>query len=98
MGVGQAVLVVPSNVCVATKAHVGAGDVNAFEDSHGGVDVDWDDQRLTAGTNPRIVLDAKVGLGEVLITHNRSDAFDHGPRFRENDDLAGQRNTGCEVS
>jgi phage shock protein PspC (stress-responsive transcriptional regulator) len=98
VGVGQAVLVVPSNVCVATKAHVGIGDVESFDNSHGGVDVDFDDQPATVGTNPRVVLDAKVGMGEVLVSHTRSAAFDHHrfKQFRDNE-LAGQSNTGCEV-
>ena len=100
VGVGQAVLVVPSNVCVASKAHVGIGDVNTFDDSHGGVDVDWDDQPRAAGTNPRIVLDAKVGMGEVLLTHTRPDRHDFrdfGPKHFGPNDLGPEANTGCEV-
>jgi phage shock protein PspC (stress-responsive transcriptional regulator) len=97
VGLGQAVLVVPSDVCVATKAHVGIGDVNSFEESHGGIDVDWDDPR-TAGTNPRIVLDANVGMGEVLVTHDPPDGPDKRPfgRFHNNDIDTGV-NSGCEV-
>jgi len=98
VGLGQAVLVVPSNVCVATKAHAGVGNVESFGESHGGVDVDFDDQPLSANANPRIVLDAKVGMGEVLITHQRSDAFDHrGFGDFHKDQFGPQANTGCEV-
>jgi phage shock protein PspC (stress-responsive transcriptional regulator) len=96
VGVGQAVLVVPRDVCVASRAHVGIGDVNTFDNSHGGVDVDWDDQPRTAGTNPRIVLDAKIGMGEVLITHTRPDNR-YGFRDFHNGDGVPQANTGCEV-
>jgi hypothetical protein len=100
VGVGQAVLVVPSNVCVASRAHVGMGNVQSFDNSHGGVDVDWDDQPATMGANPRVVLDAKVGMGEVLITHSRAAAFDRHQRFQHfgKDQLPGESNTGCEVS
>jgi phage shock protein PspC (stress-responsive transcriptional regulator) len=98
VGLGQAVLVVPANVCVASKAHVGVGNVQWFGDSHGGVDVDWDDQPVSASANPRIVLDAKVGMGEVLITHQRSDAFEHrGFRDFRKDQFGPESNTGCEV-
>jgi phage shock protein PspC (stress-responsive transcriptional regulator) len=98
VGLGQAVLVVPDNVCVASRAHAGVGNVETFGESHGGVDVDFDDQPPTAGLNPRIVLDAKVGMGEVLITHQRSDAFDHRGfgEFRK-DHFGPEANTGCEV-
>ena len=100
VGLGEAVLVVPSNVCVATKAHAGVGNVERFGESHGGVDVDFDDQPPAAGTNPRIVLDADVGMGQVLITHYREDAFDHHRGFHGfhgEDQFGPQANTGCEV-
>src|SRR5262249_59522568 len=96
----EAVLVVPSNVCVATKAHAGDGNVEHFGESHGGVDVDFDQQPPSAGTNPRIVLDADVGMGQVLITHFRDDAFNHRGGFggyRQEDQFGPQANTGCEV-
>jgi phage shock protein PspC (stress-responsive transcriptional regulator) len=95
IGVGQAELVVPDNVCVASRAHVGVGNLQWFDDSHGGVDVDWDNQPAAAGSNPRIVLDGKVGMGELRITHQRSDGF--GPRRFHDDPLVGESNTGCEV-
>jgi hypothetical protein len=84
---------------VATRAHAGVGNVESFGDSHDGVDVDFDDQPLTTGANPRIVLDAKVGMGQVLITHQRSDAFDRHRGFRDfrKDQFGPQSNTGCEV-
>jgi len=98
VGLGQAVLVVPDNVCVAAKAHAGVGNVDTFGESHGGVDVDYDDQPPTLNANPRIVLDANVGMGEVLITHQRSDAFDHrGFGDFHKDQFGPQANTGCEV-
>jgi phage shock protein PspC (stress-responsive transcriptional regulator) len=95
VGLGQAVLVVSNDVCVATKAHVGIGNVQSFDTSHGGVDVDWDNQPSTAGTNPRVVLDADVGMGEVLISHTRDREF--GPHRKFEPDQGDQSNTGCEV-
>jgi phage shock protein PspC (stress-responsive transcriptional regulator) len=99
VGLGQAVLVVPSNVCVATNAHAGVGNVESFGESHGGVDVHYDDQPPTVGANPRIVLDAKVGMGQVLITHHRSDAIRQRGfgGFQKTEFFGPQANTGCEV-
>jgi phage shock protein PspC (stress-responsive transcriptional regulator) len=97
VGLGQAVLVVPRNVCVASHAKVGVGDVEAFDHSNGGIDVDWSDQPAAAGLNPRVLLDANVGMGQVVVSHTRDAAFDH-PHRRFDADLAGQTNSGCEAS
>jgi phage shock protein PspC (stress-responsive transcriptional regulator) len=97
VGVGEAILLVPHNVCVATKSKVGVGEVDSFDRSNGGVDVDWSDQPAAAPGNPRIVLNANVGLGRLGIGH-----YDNGFRgFREQDgdyNFSGQVNTGCEVA
>lgn len=98
VGVGQAVLVVPSNVCVASHAKIGIGQVQSFDRSNGGIDVDWNDQPTTAGTNPRVLLDAHVGMGQVLISHTREDGFGPRHRFHFRSELANQTNSGCEVS
>jgi hypothetical protein len=66
--------------------------------SNGGIDVDWNDQPTAAGSNPRVVLDAHVGMGQVVVSHNRSAVYERrfGDRFHS--DLSDQTNTGCEVS
>jgi phage shock protein PspC (stress-responsive transcriptional regulator) len=90
VGAGQAVLIVPSDVCVATDARAGIGVVQQFSHDDGGIDVHRIDQPVAAPGNARIVLDAHVGLGDVQIRHDRADTdrgFDR--------ELAGQRNTGC---
>ncbi|MGZ6643111.1 MAG: PspC domain-containing protein [Solirubrobacteraceae bacterium] len=67
-GIGEAELVVPDNVCVTTRAHLGVGGVEAFDRRSGGIDVDWrDDRRAPAGT-ARVVLDSRVGIGAVRVT------------------------------
>ena len=101
VGLGQAVLVVPNNVCVATHAKVGVGQVRSFDRTNGGVDVDWNNQPATAGTNPRVVLDAHVGMGQVLISHTSAAAFEHRFRLRFRDKttiVTNETNSGCEVS
>ena len=61
LGMGQATLVVPKDVCVASRAEVGAGAVDVFGDTNAGVNVDWDDLP-EAGAGRRVVVDADVGL------------------------------------
>jgi hypothetical protein len=92
------VLVVPNDVCVATKAKVGMGVVDSFDRSNGGVDVDWADQPLAPPGKARVVLDADVGLGRLAIGHSLAAAErDHGRGFHRGS-LSGETNTGCEVT
>ena len=44
LGIGEARVIVPEDVCVATDAEVGIGAVRVFGRDNGGVDVDVDDQ------------------------------------------------------
>jgi phage shock protein PspC (stress-responsive transcriptional regulator) len=90
VGAGQAVLIVPADVCVATKARTGIGVVQEFDRDDGGIDVHRDNEPAAAPGNARIVLDAHVGVGDLQIRH---DWPDHGRGFHR--DLAGQSNTGC---
>ena len=67
-GIGQAELVVPRNVCVTTRAHMGIGGVQSFNHASGGVDVDWQDGRTAKPGNARVILDGDVGIGAVTVT------------------------------
>jgi phage shock protein PspC (stress-responsive transcriptional regulator) len=76
VGVGQALLLVPENVCVATRSSAGAGDLFVMGRESSGIDVDrLDEARAPAGTT-RIVLDAHVGVGAVEVGH-REGHWDH---------------------
>jgi Cell wall-active antibiotics response 4TMS YvqF len=81
LGVGQAVLVVPRDVCVTTDARLGAGQANVFGRGSGGVDVDWQDDRVAPAGTTRLVLDGDIGVGELDVTYEDPDSFahDHGP-------------------
>ena len=67
LGVGEARVIVPDDVCVATSADVGIGNVSLFGRDNGGVDVDFEEIPDAAPDVTRLVLDAEVGFGEVRV-------------------------------
>ena len=81
VGIGAARLIVPEDVCVASAAEIGIGAVDLFDRENGGVDVDWDERPPAASGNSRVVVDADIGVGALLVRHDRSDDFDGGPHF-----------------
>jgi phage shock protein PspC (stress-responsive transcriptional regulator) len=76
LGMGEAVLLVPDDVCVASRARVGMGNVRVFDRNSDGVDVDWEDRRAAPAGVTRIVVDADVGFGEFRVGH-RLTGHDH---------------------
>jgi hypothetical protein len=97
LGVGEARLIVPDDVCVATDAEVGIGEVRTFGRHNGGVDVDFDDRPDAAPDATRLLVKADVGVGALRIGQSGTDLdfdrghFDFGPH--DDDDLGD--NTGC---
>ena len=66
VGVGQLVVLVPSDVDVEADAHVGFGQVTAFGRSSDGSDVDRQFDREADGeTSRRLVLDLDAGIGQI---------------------------------
>jgi phage shock protein PspC (stress-responsive transcriptional regulator) len=96
LGMGQITVLVPEDVCVATNAEVGAGDVDVFDRGSEGVDIDWRDSPSASPGGSRVVLDAEIGLGALLVGHERLDraGFD---RFGEGfaDRFGDEVNSGC---
>ncbi len=96
VGVGEARVIVPEDVCVATDAEVGIGEVRSFDRRHGGVDVDVDDLPSAAPDVTRLLVKADIGIGALRIGRSGTDFdldhghFDFGPRDR---DLG--ENSGC---
>src|SRR3954447_160823 len=83
LGVGQAVLVVPRDACVASAATVGAGQVSVFTPDSGALDVDWQDARTAPPGRTRIVVDGDVGVGQLAVTYQDPDVFRHQGLRRE---------------
>jgi hypothetical protein len=100
VGVGDAELIVPNNVCVATNAKVGMGVVQSFDHDNGGVDVNWVDQPSAAAGNPRLLLDAHVGVGRVEVSHTAPNDFGPGYHrfYRPLPKPGTEINSGCEVT
>ncbi len=67
VGLGEAIVLVPEDVCVASRGEVGMGRVATFDDATGGVDVLVDDPRRAAPGRHLLVLDAQVGVGQVQV-------------------------------
>ena len=79
LGVGEARLIVPDDVCVATDAQVGIGEVRTFERHNEGVDVDVEDLPDAPADTTRLLVNADVGVGSLRIGKAFADLnLDHG--------------------
>jgi hypothetical protein len=85
LGMGEAVLVVPEDVCVATRAQIGMGAVQVFDRDSGGIDVDYEDLPAAPTTTTRLLVDADIGLGALEVQYDDPDRRG-GPRHRFHDD------------
>jgi len=97
LGVGELRVLVDEDVCVATRAKVGAGVVNVFDRLTEGVDVDVDDRPKAVPGRSRLLLDADLGMGEVRVNDGspRFDRYEH-----HNDhgaDTHSEPQPGCEA-
>jgi phage shock protein PspC (stress-responsive transcriptional regulator) len=83
LGVGQASLIVPDDVCVATNADIGVGAVAAFDTDNGGVDVEFQDSRDAPPDTSRLVVDANLGVGELRVGNASSSLSEATFDFEE---------------
>ena len=96
LGIGDARVIVPRDVCVATDAHARVGEIRTFQRSNDGVDVDVDDLPDAAPDVTRLLLKADIGVGSLRVGHSGAD-FDRGRGhfdFGTGADELG-RNTAC---
>ena len=73
LGIGETRILVPKNVCVATDAQVGIGEVRTFDRHNGGVDVDIEDRPDAPPARTRLLLNADVGIGALRVGHSNAD-------------------------
>jgi phage shock protein PspC (stress-responsive transcriptional regulator) len=97
MGIGDARVIVPEDVCVATDAHVRVGEIRTFELSNDGVDVDLEDRPEAPAGVTRLLVKADLGVGSLRIGHFGADLdLDHGQfDFGPSRDPELGRNSAC---
>ncbi len=96
LGVGHAIVLVPEEVCVVGRSDVGVGAVNVFGRDTGGVDTEWHEDDAGEGTNPRLVVDATIGVGALDVHHDETFRFDGPGRDWDDDDGFGAVNLSRE--
>jgi phage shock protein PspC (stress-responsive transcriptional regulator) len=79
LGVGEAQLIVPRDVCVSTGSHLGIGGVQVFDRDTGGIDVEWQDERRAPAGTPRVVVDADIDIGAFTVHHEGDHGWDREP-------------------
>jgi phage shock protein PspC (stress-responsive transcriptional regulator) len=67
LGAGEAVVLVPDEVCVDTHARVGAGYVGALDRETSGADVKWSARLVRRGPLRVLRIEANVGLGALFV-------------------------------
>ena len=76
LGVGDAVVVVPENVCVESHVDVGVGAIDLLGIEHDGFDVDTPTIPASSPA-PRLRLDGDVGIGALeVVRHPDAKTFD----------------------
>jgi hypothetical protein len=67
LGLGQAEVLVPPDVCVSSTAQISGGGTTIFEHTSGGTYHDWQDIRRARPGNAHLTVDADIGFGELRI-------------------------------
>lgn len=76
LGVGQADVFVPANVCVTGTTHVGAGESEVAGEQNDGFDVDHAPDAIARAT-PRLELDASVEAGQLRVINSDTASVDN---------------------
>ncbi|MEA2333217.1 MAG: hypothetical protein QOH58_3355 [Thermoleophilaceae bacterium] len=92
LGVGEARVIVPDGVCVATDAQVGMGNVRIFGRDNDGIDVDVRSAPERPPGTTRLLLQADIGMGELRVQDPRGEFPFRDVRFGEFDD---ERSATC---
>ena len=80
LGMGEAIVVVPRNVCVETHATVGAGLARSLDRADGGMDVEVGDRVPSPPGVPRVVVNADLGMGQLQVVNDPRAAQGGGHR------------------
>jgi phage shock protein PspC (stress-responsive transcriptional regulator) len=84
VGLGEAVLYVPSDACITSDVEIGAGSADVLDRNNDGVDVHYVDDAVSTTDRPQLHINADVGLGVVEVVREgfvrdqfRGDHFDN---------------------
>jgi phage shock protein PspC (stress-responsive transcriptional regulator) len=69
LGVGEATVLVPEEVCVTSDVQIGVGTANVFDHINEGIDVAYAGGG-DPGARPHVHLDADIGAGELRVGRN----------------------------
>jgi phage shock protein PspC (stress-responsive transcriptional regulator) len=75
VGIGEARVLVPDDVCVVADTEIGAGNVSFFGHDTGGVDVNYEDAPRSPAGATRLLLDGNVGVGQLSVRDRRDEVF-----------------------
>jgi len=84
VGLGEAVVVVPEDLCVVPDARVGMGEMEILGRDQEGVDLSRRD--TSVGTDRRLAVDAELGIGSLRITTDPEDAYRDHDRWDDRDE------------
>lgn len=84
VGIGEAVILVPPDLCVVTEARIGVGELVVLGSERDGVDIDRRDTALPDAER-YLALDAEIGMGSLRVTTDPDDA-DRDDRWDRHDD------------
>ena len=100
VGLGEAIVYVPTGTCVTSDVEIGAGASDIFDDDNDGVDVSFAQAATPPAGRPVLHIEADVGVGvlEVVREGSLPDLGRHRQRFEIFDDGRDARyegGTGC---
>ena len=95
LGVGEARVLVPEDVCVATRAEIGMGQSDVFDRGNGGIDVDFQEGPDAPLDTTRLVLDADIGVGHLVVNHRDVDHAGFGRDMDYERDALRPGNQAC---
>jgi phage shock protein PspC (stress-responsive transcriptional regulator) len=67
VGIGDAVVWVPSNACVTSNVAIGAGAVDVLDSDDAGLDLEVEEGATPAAGRPQLHIDADVGVGAIEV-------------------------------
>ena len=102
LGIGQAIVAVPENVCVAADIDATAGHLDVAGSDSDGVDPEID-RAVPSESTPRLNLNGEVDLGEFLVINDDDldiDEFprrwrNHGETYTNDSELEARMDAAC---